>query len=235
MKRRRHRQRQRALGTLCLEHLAGALHRRLAAGNHGLAGSLKLAASTTSALPGWPKPPASPQRTWRSPSAASMPSTAAIAPGAHRHGVLHRLRTKTHQRRRLPPASVTPAGNQRRILTQRMAGHHLRRQPDFGHPDPVGRHAGHQHHRLGVGGQCQRLLGALLDQCTNVFVSAHRKPLPRPARPRDGHPRRRACPPTASPAPEIQKQMVSWSSNLVPQDKLASSAYPDRRLQSYRT
>ena len=39
-------------------------------------------------------------------------------------------------------------------------------------PDTPGRHTGHQHHGLGIGGQRQSFLGALLDQQTHILAQS---------------------------------------------------------------
>ena len=51
-----------------------------------------------------------------------------------------------------------------------MAGHGGGQSTALGAPDAPCRHARHQHHRLGVGGQGQRFLGALVDQAAHVFA-----------------------------------------------------------------
>ena len=55
-----------------------------------------------------------------------------------------------------------------------MPGHGIGQRPAFGLPNAPGRHAREQHHRLGVGGQGQRLFGALGNQCAQVFAQGIR-------------------------------------------------------------
>jgi hypothetical protein len=139
-----------------LEHLAGRSTAALLPAITVCTGSLKLAASAPVRLSG-----AKPLRRLAHQAitlAASRPSTAAMAPvptGTASCMACARRRTSG-----AAWASVsTPAGHQRGIFTQRMARPPRRAPRRSGHPDAVGRHAGHQHHRLGVGGQRQRLLG----------------------------------------------------------------------------
>ena len=55
-----------------------------------------------------------------------------------------------------------------------MPGHRRRGCAAFCAPHPPCRHTRDQHHRLGVGGQRQRFLGAFLDQQTNIFAQGIR-------------------------------------------------------------
>ena len=56
-----------------------------------------------------------------------------------------------------------------------MTGQGLRCHTDLSHPDSVGRHACHQHHRLRIGGQRQGFLGAVLDQLPHVLAQCVRR------------------------------------------------------------
>ncbi len=170
------------------------------------AGSLKLTASTTSPVLGRS---ARPRRSLRPPSAASSPRIAAMAPaptGTASCMAWARKRTSgsgVGQRQR--------AGGDQRACTR----------PANGRPPPPAPRrprrarrgsgdAGHQHHRLGVGGQLQRLLGAVAGSArpmsspsaSDASASACRAPP-------GGRPRRRACRRTASPGRERRMQTVS--------------------------
>ena len=173
MERRRHRQRQRALGAAGLEHLAGLVDRGLAAGDHGLRRVVEIdglhhfgavrrrklrrrlgaTARSPSQRPcrGWPPwrqcPPA-PPAAW--PAARKRTSGAACA------SVSTPAATSAEYSPSEWPATTAGVG------------------AAFGQPGAPGGHAGHQHHGLGVGGQGQRLLGPFADQRGRRLRPAHR-------------------------------------------------------------
>jgi len=55
-----------------------------------------------------------------------------------------------------------------------MAGNDRRGSTALGQPSAVSGHSGHQHHRLGVGGQGQSLFRAFVDQVGHVFAQCVR-------------------------------------------------------------
>jgi hypothetical protein len=139
-----------------------------------------------------------------------MPRMAAMAPAPT--GTASCMACARKRTRGAACASVnTPDATSAEYSPSEWPGHHGGQIPALGQPGAVGCDTGHQHHRLGVGGQRQRFLRAFLDQAGHVlaqrvtgFASRFR---PRP----DGRPKRPACQRPASPGREIQKQMVSWS------------------------
>ncbi|MCY1360255.1 hypothetical protein D9M69_468730 [compost metagenome] len=115
MERRRNRQRQRTLGTVCLEDLAGLFDRRLAAGNHGLGWIVEVhrlhnlqAGATERCLC---------LGTASNHFRRIHAQDGGHRTGSHRHRFLHRRRPEANQRGRLRQTQDT-RGHERRILAQ---------------------------------------------------------------------------------------------------------------------
>ena len=167
MKGRRHRQRQRTLGTVGLEDFTGLLDGRLGAGDHGLGRIVEVHGFdhfVRIRTEGLHHLGAACDHLGR-----LHPEDGGHGTGAHRHGLLHGLGAKAHQWHSLRQRQHT-GGHHGRILAQGMASHSGRRNAGLAHPDTVGSNAGHQHHGLGIGGERQDLLGAVLDQLPQVFT-----------------------------------------------------------------
>ena len=167
MERRRHRQRQGAFGAGSFEHFAGFFDGGFAASNHGLRGVVE--------VNGFDNFKAILAHSPRHLCATSyhfcsiQPQNRRHGAGADGHGFLHGCGAQAHQRRGLRQRQHA-RGHQRRVFAQRMPGHGGGQRAALGKPDAPRRHASHQHHRLGVGGQRQRLFGAVLNQAGNVFA-----------------------------------------------------------------
>ena len=168
MERSRDGQRQRALGTGGLEHLAGLVHTGLGAGDDGLLGIVEV-----DGLDGL----AHGRRgggTALAHGGGVQAQDGGHGADAHRHGVLHGLRAEAHQRQGIGQAQRL-GGDQGAVLTQRMTGHDGGLQAGLGQPGAVAGDAGGQHHGLGVGGQVQLFLGAVLDQAADVLAQGGRR------------------------------------------------------------
>ena len=150
MKRRRYWQQQSAFGALAFEPFAGLIDRCAAAGNHGLGRVIEIHRLDDLAAVGG--------ECLAHLEAAGYDALRLHAEDGchrahtHRHRILHRLRTQTHQRHSLRQCQHARR-HQSGIFTQGMPGNGRRRLPDLVHPHAVSGHTGHQHHRLGVGGQ----------------------------------------------------------------------------------
>ena len=167
MKRRSHGQCQGAFGPCCFELLAGQSHGGLAAGDDGLAGVVEIGGLHHLAV------------------ASGKAALSLVAnlhhfgrvqaqhgghgARAHRHRFLHGLGTKPHQGHGVGQTEGS-AGHQRGVLAQGMTRHKVRGRATLGLPHAVSRDGSHQHHRLGVGGECQLFFGAFMDQLAQVLA-----------------------------------------------------------------
>ena len=174
MERCRHRQHEGALGTCGLEGFAGALHPDSRAGDDGLRRIVEI-----DGFRDFPVMCVALR--------ANVPHGGGIQPQngghcscAHRHGLLHGGSAKPHQWRRLGQRERS-CGHQSGIFSQRVTRQHDRPRPAFGAPHAPGRNARHQHHRLGVGGECQLFLAALTNQPAHVLAQGVRGLLQRGA------------------------------------------------------
>ena len=166
VERGRHRQAQGPFGASGLEPLAGTLDRRLAASDHRLCRVVEV--DCLDHLAGAGLELGCHQGTARYHATRLHAQNGRHGTRAYRHGVLHGLGTKTHQRRSLGQGQH-PGGHQRRILAQGVARHRCRRQAGLSRPNPVRCDSGQQHHRLGVGGEGEHLFGALGNQGCEVL------------------------------------------------------------------
>jgi len=208
MERCRHRQGQRAFGACGLEGVASLFDGGLAAGNHGLGRIVEVDGldNFNTVLPHGACHFGATSYYFCSIQAHDGSHGA----GAHGHGLLHGGGAQAHQRRSLRQRQHA-RGHQRRIFTQRMPCHCRRQRTAFGQPDTPRGHSGHEHHRLGIGGQRQQLFRAFMDQPGHVFAQGVRRLLQRLHHGRMTRPRHRACPRPASPGLERQMRNSSLS------------------------
>jgi hypothetical protein len=173
MERCRHRQRQRALGACGLEGFAG-LPRRPCCRRSRSAGSLKLTASTTSPLAAHGGRLGATSYHFCSIQAQNRGHGAR----AHRHRLLHGCSAQAHQRRAWASVS-TPDATNALYSPSEWPATAAGKAPPSARQTRHSRDARHQHHRLGVGGQGQRFLGAFVDQAAHVFAQGVRRLLQR--------------------------------------------------------
>ena len=84
---------------------------------------------------------------------------------------MHGLCPKAHQRCGLGQGERA-GSNQRAVLAQGVACHHRRFGAPLGAPGAQRGDTGHQHHRLGVGGQGQGLFRAFVNELTDVLAQS---------------------------------------------------------------
>ena len=169
-------------------------------------GSLKLTASTTSALPGPNAAVTSAQPAFT--LAASMPRMAAIAPTPT--GTACCIAWARKRTSGAACASVrTPEATRAEYSPSEWPATTDGSAPPSAQPGAPGGDAGDQHHGLGVGGQGQGFLGAFVDQAGDVFIERIGGFAQRFERLPGDRPRRRACRPPASPDPERRMRRTS--------------------------
>jgi hypothetical protein len=162
MERRRHRQRQRALGALFLGQHAGALDARGGTGDHDLRRRIEI-----DGFDGLQRQLGLGLRADRLHVRVRQAQHDGHAALPDRHRFLHRLGTEAHQRQRVLQRERA-GGDQRRVFAEAVAGDDVGLAAAGGQPRAVGRDRGGQHHRLGVGGQVQRFLRPFGDQFRHV-------------------------------------------------------------------
>ena len=87
---------------------------------------------------------------------------------AGRHGLLHRLRTKAHERQRLGEGKRA-CGDERGVFAQAVTGEQIGRSAAGGAPGAVDRHIGGQHERLRIDRLVERFAIAVLDQRPEIL------------------------------------------------------------------
>ncbi len=210
MKRRRDRQRQSALAPASFHSCSGSIHGGLRACNHSLPGSLKFTASTTSA------PPKS-AVTWAHTAltfSAWQTQYRGHGTDTHRHRRLHRLPPAGAPGEWLAPGLTPQRRPRRKICPANARPRHRAAAPPSACQTRQAATPADQHHRLGVGGQGQRLLGPWAIRRTRSSPRASEASCT--AWPRQGgRPRHRACRRLASLGPERQMQISSWRFKLL--------------------